>query len=103
MHYHEPWGTPRVGMLTVRMRIPACHSLKEKRSRLRRLMEKLRREVNISISEVGDQDVASSTVFCCVTVASDWAQAERRLQKARGMCTGCRGMTLVDSRTERLI
>jgi len=46
-----------VGTGVVDLRIPGCGSLKEKRSVLSRILRRTQNEFNVSIAEVGDNDV----------------------------------------------
>jgi hypothetical protein len=46
-----------VAMVTVDLHLPACGSLKEKRGVVKHLIARLRRDLNVSVAEVGDQDV----------------------------------------------
>lgn len=58
------------------------HSLKEKRAVLQRVMTRLKQKFNISVAEVGYQDVWQRTKLAIVTVTSTRAATERELQNA---------------------
>ncbi len=103
MKYEKHQGTPRAGIVTIKLRIPQCRSLKEKRSRLGRLTRKLRDELNVSVAEVGEQDRPSSSVICCAAVSSDWVQVQRCLNQVHVICEQHRGITITDSQEERLM
>ena len=45
-----------VGYGTITLRIPYCHSLKEKRGVVKRIISRLRNQFNASVSEVADND-----------------------------------------------
>lgn len=45
-----------VAMVNVGLHLPACGSLKEKRGVTKALMSRLRRDLNVSVAEVGGQD-----------------------------------------------
>lgn len=45
-----------VAMVSVGLHLPACNSLKEKRGIVKRLVARLRHDLNVSVAEVGDQD-----------------------------------------------
>jgi uncharacterized protein YlxP (DUF503 family) len=45
-----------VAMVTVVLRLPAAGSLKDKRGITRRLISRLRRDLNVSVAEVGGQN-----------------------------------------------
>ena len=63
--------TIMVSMLTVKLIIPACQNLKEKRSALLPLLSRLRKEFNVSVSEIGLQDVWQSAWIGCVLISND--------------------------------
>lgn len=47
-------------LLTIKLYLPGCSSLKEKRSRLQPILSRLRKEFNVTVSEIGLQDVWQS-------------------------------------------
>lgn len=57
-----------IGVGLVDILIPGCHSLKEKRGVLRRILKRTQNEFNISIAEAGQQDLwqAARIGFCVV-------------------------------------
>ncbi|MCL4530498.1 MAG: DUF503 domain-containing protein [Chloroflexi bacterium] len=69
-----------LGTLTIHLHIPACHSLKEKRGRIKPLIARLRREFNVSIAEMDLQDKWQEAVIICAMVGNDAAQLQRSLQ-----------------------
>jgi uncharacterized protein YlxP (DUF503 family) len=69
-----------LGLLTLRIQIPGCRSLKEKRSRLKPLLARLHREFNISTAEVDLQDSWDEAVIACALVSNDPAHTRRALQ-----------------------
>ena len=46
-----------VGLLTLEIRIPYAHSLKEKRAVLRKMKDRIRARFNVAIAELNHQDV----------------------------------------------
>ncbi len=77
-------ASPRVGVLTLWLRLPGCGSLKEKRRRLRPLLSRLQREFNASVAEVAAQDAWQDAVIACAWVGTDAAYVQRALQGLRG-------------------
>lgn len=69
-----------IATLTIHLHLPACSSLKEKRGRLKPLLARLRREFNVSVAEMGLQDMWQEAVIACAMVNSDAAQLQRSLQ-----------------------
>lgn len=74
----EPTGM--LAVLTLEIHLPLCHSLKEKRSRLRPLLTRLHREFNVSAAETARHDQWQESVITCALVTVDAAQAHRSLQ-----------------------
>ncbi|MBN1231237.1 MAG: DUF503 domain-containing protein [Anaerolineales bacterium] len=66
------------GLLYLQLGLPACSSLKEKRSRLKPLIIRLRKEFNVSVAEVELMDVWQSAGIACIIVSND----SRFIQKA---------------------
>jgi len=59
-----------------------CHSLKEKRSVLKRIKNRLQKELNIAISELDYQDLWQRTKFGIVTISSSKELGEQIIQQA---------------------
>ena len=70
-----------VGILHLRIHLPGCASLKEKRSRLKPLLSRLHREFNVSVAEVDYQDVWQDAGIACALVSNDHAHTQRSLQR----------------------
>jgi uncharacterized protein YlxP (DUF503 family) len=62
--------------------LPGSSSLKGKRSLLKPLLSRLRREFNLAAAEVGGNDAWQSAVVAVVTVANDPAHVQRALSRA---------------------
>jgi uncharacterized protein YlxP (DUF503 family) len=56
-------------------------SLKDKRSALKPLVSWIRREFNVSVAEVGDQDAWQSAALAVVTVSNDQAYVSGLFEK----------------------
>ena len=59
-----------IGLLRVRLRLHEAASLKEKRSVLKPLLARLRKDHNVAVAEVDDQDIWRSTVLAVVAVSA---------------------------------
>jgi uncharacterized protein YlxP (DUF503 family) len=70
-----------VASLTWELSLPGCSSLKEKRSVIRSLRDRLR-AFNVSVAETGFQDVHARAQITIALVASDGRLAESMLDKA---------------------
>jgi len=69
-----------IALLTIELYLPITNSLKEKRSVLRPLIARLRKEYNISICEADAQDQLSRAVLEVVCVSGSRALAHRQMQ-----------------------
>ena len=69
-----------LGQLTIRLHLPACASLKEKRGRIKPLLARLRKEFNVSVAEMDLQDKWTETVIACGMVNSDAVVLRQSLQ-----------------------
>ena len=65
----------------VTLRLPASRSLKEKRQVIRSLVERLRRQFNVAIAEVEEQDTWQTAVLGLAVVSNDAGHAERQLDR----------------------
>lgn len=65
-----------VVVLTWQLAIPGCRSLKEKRSAVRSLVQRMRSRFNVSVAETDMQDLHDRTEITASLVSSDGRQAE---------------------------
>lgn len=70
-----------IGYLTLHLRLPMCSSLKEKRSQLKPLLNRLGKEFNLAVAELDYQDRWGETLIGCVTLSNDGTHTQRSLQK----------------------
>jgi uncharacterized protein len=77
-----------IGILTIHLHLPGCASLKEKRGRLKPLLNRLHREFNVSVAEMDRQDMWQEAVIACALVNSDAAQVQRSLQTVANWVKG---------------
>jgi uncharacterized protein len=71
-----------VGIAICECIIYDAHSLKEKRAVLQRILTRLKQKFNVSVSEVGYQDVWQRTKIAIVAVTSNTVMTELELQNA---------------------
>jgi uncharacterized protein YlxP (DUF503 family) len=71
-----------VASLTWELSLPGCSSLKEKRSVVRSLRDRLRAKLNVSVAETAFHDVHARAALTIALVASDKAFAESVMEKA---------------------
>lgn len=71
-----------VGICTIQLRLEGNRSLKGKRSRIKPLLARLRKEFNIAVAEVDDLDAWQSAQIGLAAIANERAHVERVLQNA---------------------
>jgi len=74
-----------VGTLEVRLHIPLCNSLKEKRGVLRSVENHVRKKFNVSVSEIGDQDIWRSAWLGITTGSTDRDLVDQILHQVVGL------------------
>lgn len=70
-----------IGVLQLDLAIPGADSLKAKRMVLRSLKDRVRRNFNVSVAEVDDNDQWQSATMAVVVVANDQRFANQILSK----------------------
>jgi uncharacterized protein YlxP (DUF503 family) len=78
-----------VGSLEVHLRLEGCRSLKDKRSVLRPVIERLRRDLHLSVAEVADNDLWNVATIGVACVGTSRAQVELVLERAECAVSGC--------------
>ena len=91
-----------VGLCTVELFIPDGHSLKEKRQVLQSLKTRLRDKFNLSVAEVGDQDLWQKAILGMACVANESAHVNPVLDQAVNLIQSVPVIQLVRSRIELL-
>lgn len=85
-----------ISLLSVELSIPWAKSLKDKRSAVRGLKERLRSRFNASVAEVGYQDKWQRTVVAICLLGNDKRQLESDTAKVRQMCEEAQDMQIAD-------
>ena len=85
-----------VGLLTLEIHLPDAHSLKGKRSLLRPVLERLRREWNVSATEVEHRDAWQRTTIAVASVNTETAQVHRTLEEAVRSVESVHSLELLD-------
>lgn len=91
-----------VGLCTVELYIPDGHSLKAKRQVLLSLKDRLRDKFNVSVAEVGEQDLWQKAVLGIACVANDGAFVNQVLDQAVNLIRSVPAVELVQCRIEML-
>jgi uncharacterized protein YlxP (DUF503 family) len=73
-----------IGACQVKLHLPGCGSLKEKRGLIKPLLARLHREFNVAAAEVDHQDVWQSSELAIVVVGNDARHLQAELQHIVG-------------------
>ncbi|MBI4401606.1 MAG: DUF503 domain-containing protein [Nitrospirae bacterium] len=91
-----------VGLCTVELYIPDGHSLKDKRQVLLSLKDRLRDRFNVSVAEVGDQELWQKAVLGITCVSNEGAYVNQVLDQAVNLIRSVPSVELVQFRIEML-
>jgi len=91
-----------IGVLTLELRLPDAHSLKEKRHEVQSLKERLRHKFNVSVAEIDYQDLWQRALLAAVTVSSSRQYAAQLLDAVEREAAALAGPYLVDTNVEWL-
>ena len=72
----------------VEIRLPGCQSLKEKRRRLRPVMDHLRRRLELSAAEVDRHDAWQRSTIGVALVDGQAGRLDERIERLRGWFLG---------------
>jgi uncharacterized protein YlxP (DUF503 family) len=89
-----------VGVLKLNLVIPENHSLKGKRSVLKRIEARVSNQFNISVTECGDQDLWQSAILGFGVVGSSQPVVQATLQKVIDFVDDMGLVQLGDSQVE---
>lgn len=73
-----------VAAISVELRLPGCMSLKEKRRRLRPILDHLRRRMELSVSEVAFHDAWQRAGVGVAVVAPQAGRLDEVVERLRG-------------------
>ncbi len=59
-----------IGLCVIELSLADCHSLKDKRSRIKPLLARLPKEFNVAVAEVGHQDAWAVAEIALVSVSA---------------------------------
>lgn len=91
-----------IGLLQARLSLPQAHSLKDKRQVIRRLKDKARQRINVSVAEVDHQDFWQSATLAFATVAAERVVVDQRLSEIQELLRSEPRAVLMDVHTELL-
>lgn len=91
-----------IGILQVELTIDGAQSLKDKRRVVASLKDRLHREHQVSVAEVGTQDVHRTATLGMALVSTDVPHCQSVLDGILNKLRGGRGFVLADHRIEIL-
>jgi len=89
-----------LGVVELELLIPETTSLKAKRSVVKRVINRTRARFNVTIAEVGKQDMCSRGVVGCVMVGSDRRYINGALDKLIDFVEGLSLAEILEARIE---
>ncbi len=89
-----------IGVLQFTLEIPYAVSLKEKRSAIKSLKDRLRRSFNVSITEFEDQDTATIATLGAVVAGSDTTHVNSSMDHLINELRDWRDGSLMDHQLE---
>lgn len=91
-----------VGLCTVELFLPESHSLKEKRQVLASLKDRLHEKFNVSVAEVGDQELWQKAVLGMALVANEQQHVNRILDQGLNLIRSVPSVDLLKFQIEFL-
>lgn len=88
-----------IGIVKFEVSIPACNSLKAKRSVVRKLIERTKSRFNVSVAEVDKQDIHRRAVIGFAVVGSDQRYVNGAVDKILDFVEG---MAVADILSEQI-
>lgn len=89
-----------VGTARIELHIPGVNSLKGKRQIIKSIKERVRNRFNVSIAEVGEQDLWQRATLGLACVANDKREANRILSKVIHFIEQNKNISLTDYEIE---
>ena len=91
-----------IGILQIEIGLPGNDSLKAKRMVLKSLKDRIRKQFNVSIAEVGEQDKWQRAVLGVTSVGADKRYVNGVLSKVIDLIEDARSVDLIDYQMEFL-
>ena len=85
-----------ISLLTIELMNPWAQSLKDKRSAVRGLKDRLRSRFNASVAEVACQDKWQRAVVAVCILGGDRRQLESDMARVRQLCEEARDLQVAD-------
>jgi uncharacterized protein len=74
-----------VGILTVSISIPQANSLKDKRRVIKSIKDRVRNGFNVSVAEIGDQDIWRTALLGIAVISEDATYANGVLSRVQDL------------------
>ena len=84
------------------LHLPACQSLKDKRTIVKSLKDRLHNRFNVSVAETAHQDLWQRAELTVCVVSNERGHAESVLREADRLVDGADGARIVDTSTSFL-
>ena len=84
------------------LHLPACQSLKDKRTIVKSLKDRLHHRFNVSVAETAHQDLWQRTELTAAVVSTDRRHAESVLREVDQMVAGADGARIMDTSSSYL-
>ena len=91
-----------VGIVTWELHLAGCHSLKDKRTIVKSLKDRMHNRFNVSVAETGHHDLWQRAELTAAVVSTDRRHAENVLREADGLVAGADGARIMDTSTSYL-
>ena len=88
-----------IGVRSFELHLAAAHSLKDKRSVLKSLKDRLHHRFNVSAAETAHHDLWQRAELTVCVVSTDRGHAESVLREADRLVAGADGARIVDTST----
>ena len=85
-----------ISLLTIELLVPWARSLKDKRSAVRGLKDRLRSRFNASVAEVHYQDKWQRAVLAVCLLGNDKRQLESDMSRVRQVCEEAQDLQIAD-------
>lgn len=89
-----------IGYCRVELRLPMVHSLKEKRSIIKSLLDRINNKFNVATAEIGANDRWQRAELGFVTIANEGGRVDSLLNRLVNYIEDFNGILLLDSTIE---
>ncbi len=89
-----------IGVCTIEIHVPDSGSLKAKRHSIRSLKDRIRNKFNVSVAEVGDNDLWQKASLAVAAVSNEKAHLNQTLDHVLNMVRGVPEVDLLDYQIE---